>query len=102
MYIALKELNTKSGPVKPGQVVKEALNWSEPVLMAHLNLEWIKFVPDIKPTQKTPADPVTAPVVEKEASTVNTVGTWSCWKCEKSFTSKRGLSVHAKMAHKSE
>jgi len=48
MYLACKDLVTSSGHVKSGEEIKDADTWSYPVIIAHLNLGWIKWVADKK------------------------------------------------------
>ena len=49
MYVALRELDLGNGNRRlPGQPVPEASKWSEVVLRAQLNLNYIKWVPASK------------------------------------------------------
>lgn len=75
MYYAGKELKLAGRIVQSGEKIPEALSWDYPVLVAHLNLGWIKWVEPKKanepqdeippPPPETDKDPVPAPLPKK-------------------------------------
>jgi hypothetical protein len=129
MYVAVKELILGNGKrAAPGQPVPEALTWDYPVIIAHLNLNWIKWVSeDGVPRwgkEETPINPFglstyegkesphsfkrgtknvhTVDTVEKEKPTVNAVSpeTITCSLCPgRTFTTTRNLKTHVTLAH---
>lgn len=109
MYVAVKELNTASGLVKPGEIVKDAPNWNESVRNAHVNMGWMKKVDD----EGVEISKVSTPSVRKSVMTpdvkVNEVtaeGTPDkvvllCTTCQKTgFKTERALKIHVTTAHR--
>ncbi len=68
MYVATRELELSTRKAKPGDEVPEALHWTYPVLLAHLNMGWIKYIGD--GADKHPDDLQSpATLIEKPKST---------------------------------
>jgi hypothetical protein len=125
MYVAVKELNLGNGKrAVAGQPVPEALSWDYPVIIAHLNLNLIKWVSeDGVPRwgkEKTPINAFGLSTYEgkdspnsfkrgtKNVHTVDTVETViavsqktnTCSLCPgRTFTTSRNLKTHVTLSH---
>lgn len=54
MYIACRDLKLDGGKLARAGEPVDVSQWPYPALIAHINLEWIKEVPDEVPTQPAP------------------------------------------------
>lgn len=106
MYVACRNLITKSGRVKIGEEVVDAPSWKYPILVSHLNLGWIKWAgAGAPPPPQTQSQQKPKPKVEKKASTTPVVQpptqSLACTKCDKAgFKSERALKIHVTSKHK--
>lgn len=92
MYVACKELKTKSGVVRLGEIVEDAPSWRYPVILAHVNMGWIRWVDDsgYKAPPKTAAPPKTEPAQ-----------LFACDQCDrKDFKSPKAVKTHVALKHK--
>jgi hypothetical protein len=121
MYIATRELELQNRKAKPGDQVPEVLAWSYPVLLAHLNMGWIKYVGEeaevVIPDEHQPSEPtllnenqeikasedkspIEIPEDSKPTQVVNAKGEFVCIECGKTFKTERALKIHVTTAHK--
>ncbi len=115
MYVALRELKTNLGIVKTGEVVHDALNWRYSIILAHVNMNFMRWVEDGNPLPPNPekkTSPVKAlpkepPKSKSEAKRIAVstevkiaAGIVKCEKCPtKEFKSPRALKIHVTAAH---
>jgi hypothetical protein len=95
MYIATRELELQTRKAQPGEQVPEALTWSYPVLLAHVNMGWLKFVDDGASEEEKQIVKTAQSKITQEAGEV-----FRCGHCEKEFKSERALKIHVTTAHK--
>ncbi len=106
MYVAIVKLKTKLGEVLPGQVVEDAMNWKYPIILAHVNLNRMKWVEDGKaPAQpKTPKAEKPKAIAPKETAPATTTPpaekvACSVEGCGKEFKNERALKIHVTSKH---
>ncbi len=113
MYVACRPLKvaltgdaSKFRMVAPGDTVPEALGWPYASLIAHLNLEWIKWTGKESPQYQAedakvvPIRPVLVVTPEKPKAEKPAASDLNCPHCPgRKFKSQRGLTTHMSLKH---